>query len=460
MYDSNTPTGKLARARIVSAAAAQAGLSQLKFVARATLAGGDEDEGDEVRRQRDEAIAKTIFNALGQLRGTALKISQMLAAEADLLPPLIREELAKARYRVPALNRAVVRKAVIANLGNTPEALFATFDSQAFAGASIGQVHRATERGTGRPLAVKVQYPGISEAITNDVQVLRSLFFMLNSMNAIPQAKAVEPMLDEIEARLFEEVNYKCEAEATQWFHEHLQIDRVQTPEVVQNLSGPAIMTTTLLQGKHLDEWLAGNPPQEERDQFGQLLVDVFFKSLFELGFLHADPNPGNYLFMPDGSLGLVDFGCAEALDVENVRFIASCFKAYVANDLERVVKEYQSVGMLSLEMKAREQAEFIEKLVPSQEWISMALGQPEIDFSKVPDFMSRIRHATLTLGPSVQQSRRGLLYFTRAFTGLFWMLTQLGAKVKMAHLVPDPSMAQALRATGTELSEMWSTWY
>ncbi|XXT18879.1 AarF/ABC1/UbiB kinase family protein [Sorangium sp. So ce429] len=457
MSDSGTPTGKLSRMRVAGAAAAQASVSQLRYATKRLT--GDTDD-DELRRLRDESIGKAVFQALGQLRGGALKISQMLAAHEDLVPPAVRQELAKASYRAPSLNRAVVRRMITMSLGQTPEQLFASFEPDAFAAASLGQVHRAVERDTGRRLAVKIQYPGIGDALRNDIAILRALFTTLAAVtpasgDRVPTRKAVEPLLAEIEDTLLEEVDYRHEALTTSWFRKYLKHDLVVIPEVVPKFSSSVILTTTLLEGKHLEEWLATNPSKEERDRIGQALCDVFFECVFELGIVHADPNPGNYIFTDDGRLGLIDFGCVQLIELRNVQLVAATLLAYAKGDLEQAITEYQRVGMLSPTLTAAQRAEIVDLMRPSQEWVSLVLGADEIDFAEHPEFMTNMRRSALTLGPAFQVPRRGLLYLSRALGGLFSMLTRLGAKVTMAGRVPPPERLQRLQSMGQVIDEV-----
>ncbi|MFV8755932.1 ABC1 kinase family protein [Nannocystaceae bacterium ST9] len=437
------PTKKFQRARIVGGAAVDSGLTRLRYAVRG-LGKSDSKQLDE---QRDEEIARRMFAAMGQLRGVALKISQMLATEQDLVPEAARRELAQAAYRAPPLNRAVARRAIQAELGATPERLFAEFDSMPFAAASLGQVHRAIERGTGRELAVKVQYPGIDEAIASDVQMVRVLFRGLKPLsNKRREFEAVEPAVAEIEQRLYEELDYQHEAEATEWFRTRAIHPQIVVPAVVRELSSRKLLTTEMLRGQHLDEWLASGPSKAEIDRRGQLLAELFFTCMFRVRRVHSDPNPGNYLFLPEGRIGLIDFGCTDVVSPEIAAFFGLCMRAYMDGDLDEVIAQYQRVGLLAADMNAAKRAEIRAQMEPSRDWVARSLGVETVDFAAYQSILTDMREAAMALGPSFEQPLPGVIFVTRSFTGLFRMLRAMKAEVRLRDLVPEAEYFEALR--------------
>ena len=422
------PTGKLKRAGVAGLAAAKIGAKHLgHFSKRPFLS---RKQAEKQRQEIDDASAEAIFNALSHLRGTALKVAQMLSMETDLLPERYRRELAKSYHQVPPLNRALIRKVVIRELGDTPENIFASFEGQAFAAASLGQVHAAGDE-HGNKLAVKLQYPGIDISIRNDLQLVRSL------VKHTKYAGLMLISLDEIEQRLCEEVDYRQEADHTEWFRQHLNMTGVLVPEVYQDLSSQRVLTTARLPGLHLDQWLQQNPSQERRNHFAQRLYDVFVQSFYGLHALHADPNPGNYLFAEDGALGLVDFGCVRYFSSGFVELIPVLMRAYIDHDAKTVINTYAQLGV-AVEMPPNEIQDFYDSVLRSfGDWLTQPFRADVFDFnSGESSYITEGRETFQQLMKFnfVNDLSREFIFFDRTFLGLYQIFERLGATVKMQH--------------------------
>ncbi|MGD8836227.1 MAG: AarF/ABC1/UbiB kinase family protein [Desulfobacteraceae bacterium] len=307
----NLPTGKVGRALSGGRTAAKVGGHVLGYYAKRPFLSQD---ARRVAKQRAaQNGAHTLFQGLSLLRGTALKMAQQLSLEMDMLPEAACRELAKAYHQVPPVNRALVRKVVQDALGRSPETAFRRFDLDAFAGASLGQVHYA-ENSQGEPLAVKIQYPGIAKTIDSDISLLRQL------LRPMMQSDQLMPGLKEVADRLREEVDYCQEAENAEYFADRLKVEGVKVPKVDAQLSAATVLSTALMPGKPLDQWLLDRPGQAARDRIAQKLHDIVIKGIYELNVIHADPNPGNFIIADDETIGLVDFGCIKRL---GSRFVA-----------------------------------------------------------------------------------------------------------------------------------------
>lgn len=363
------PEGKLARAGIAGAAAVKLGASQLGHQLKRPFL--SESRQQEEREALDDKNAGVLFNALSQLRGTALKVAQMMSMEADLLPEAYRLKLEKSCHQVPPLNRVLVRKVLLEEFGQPPEALFASFEADAFAAASLGQVHAATLL-DGTPVAVKIQYPGVNVAIDSDMALMRQL------MRSLPNSRLMLQSLEEIHARLREEVDYRLEAENTRWFQQHLASEGVQVPPVFMERCGNRVLTTGFVPGKHLEEWLGASPSQEVRDRAAQRLYDVFVHSALTLRRLHADPNPGNYLLAPDGAVTLIDFGCVKHLSPIFTAILPRLLRAYHDDDAAALFQAYRELGMLWGDDEKRL---YEEVLRPFGSWLVEPLRQDDFDF-------------------------------------------------------------------------------
>lgn len=322
------PTGKLSRSSVVVEAAVKAGAKKLTQKAKkfAGLASARSSENVEIV---DEEVAKILFGALTKLRGTGLKVAQMLCMNQVYIPESIRKELSKACYQVPGINRALVRKVIKDQFGDYPEKIFSSFSTAPFAAASLGQVHLASDK-EGNQLAVKIQYPGIDETIRSDMATLKHLIKLL------PKEYDFRELLPHIEASLLEEVDYLHELEQTQAFSTD-GIEGVETAKPVEHLCTSKVFTTHYVEGIHLDKWLESEPSKADRDVVCQKLADLFIHSLKNGQRFHADPNIGNFLISEDLTVHVIDFGSTYPIEREVADNFLRLLKAYRDKDIAMV---------------------------------------------------------------------------------------------------------------------------
>jgi predicted unusual protein kinase regulating ubiquinone biosynthesis (AarF/ABC1/UbiB family) len=424
------PTGKLARGGVAGLALAQAGVARIGRQARRITLGAEAQAG--AQQKFEEDLGRIMFRALNQLKGTALKVSQLLSAHADFLPQAVREELAKGNYQVTPLNRALVHKVFRSEFGQAPEQLFASFDAQACAAASLGQVHYASlADGTG--VAVKVQYPGIGTSINSDLRMLRSMLETLGPASGMmPPAALVDQMMIEVAHKLGEELDYEHEAAQLGWFRERVTLPGIVIPRPYPEQSSRRVLTMERLDGLHLDQWLATNPDQGARDRAGQLLMDWFFHSLFELGRVHADPHPGNFLFMPDGRLGVLDFGCTQTISPGFLEILARTWSALLhGGSMQEIRLAYVELGVISASLGQEQfERELLPAMLPIVHWQLEPFRASPFDFAArspvpVPD---KERAATLARFSAGMHPE--LPYFDRAYIGITQILAAMGAKV------------------------------
>jgi predicted unusual protein kinase regulating ubiquinone biosynthesis (AarF/ABC1/UbiB family) len=340
------------------------------------------------REALDQTSAEVVFEALSLLKGTALKIAQTLSLELDIFPPAVRKELEKSYNRVPPLNRALVRKVIQNEFGLPPETVFRSFDSIAFAAASLGQVHRATGM-EGADLAVKVQYPGIKTTIKSDIEMVKTLF------RPLPDFDFVFPALREIELRLFEETDYTKEAENMRFFTHHLEMAGVTIPVVDNRTSGETILSTGYMPGPTLNEWLATHPPQADRDRVAQVLHDLFLKSLYELNCIHADPHPGNFIINPDLSLGLLDFGCVKSLPAAFVKKYATLVRAAIGRENQTFLRILKELKVIADDMDPEPEALYMEVISKLGRWFGKLFEADRFDFGENADFFAESKQMT-----------------------------------------------------------------
>lgn len=433
MADKQPRSGRLARSAIAGTAVARAGVASLGHRAKKLVPGLASDTDADTRHQAE--LGRILFTALNQLKGVALKASQLLGSEPGLLPEPLREQLARACYKATPLNRALVHKAMNRALGPDWDARFADFEPDAFAAASLGQVHRATAP-DGRPLALKLQYPGIAATMKSDMQLLRGLLGAWQPVDA----RVLDPLLDEIERALAAELDYAREADELDWFAQHLtptglsDLPGLAVARPVREFCGPGLLAMERLPGLHLDEWLATDPSQQRRDAAGQLLFDTFMRMAFELGRLHADPHPGNVLFGGAGDpfvVGMLDFGCTKPLPAEFRTRLARAWNAQLHRAPRELLDAYRELGMMAPGLTlARFEAELYPVLAPLLEWQVAPFRAPVCDFAQ----RAPLPQAELDQQRVARAHLHGvpleLPFLDRAWLGLNQLLRRLGARV------------------------------
>jgi predicted unusual protein kinase regulating ubiquinone biosynthesis (AarF/ABC1/UbiB family) len=303
------PTGKVARAARFAKTGLNMGANYVKHYAKRAV--GAESTSEDLH----EANAAELYGALSEMKGSVLKVAQMLAMEKNLLPSAYAAQFRQAQYQTPPLSGPLVSKAFRDAFGRSPYELFAEFDPTARQAASIGQVHFATSKSDGRPLAVKVQYPGVAGSIRSDLALVKPVALRVLGLDETQ----VRPYLAEVEARLLEETDYALELRRGQDIAvrcaalPHLEFARYyrscRRPHPDHGLAArPAP-----------DRVSGHNPSQAVRNQLGQALWDFYQFQVNELLTVHADPHPGNFLLRAEagGTVAVLDFGCVKEIPRE-----------------------------------------------------------------------------------------------------------------------------------------------
>jgi predicted unusual protein kinase regulating ubiquinone biosynthesis (AarF/ABC1/UbiB family) len=430
-------TGTVARSAIAGLAAARIGVAKLSHNALSLGLRRTEEQQALAQTEHDASLGRILFSSLNQLKGTALKASQLLSLELGLLPDSLRQELARAHYQVTPLNRALVIKLLRQDLGKGPDTLFQQFNPIAFAAASLGQVHAAVTL-DGQAVAVKLQYPGMAESMDSDMRLVRGLLHTFRGQSTLlPDATLVDQALTDIAVTLKDELDYHKEAQQLSWFSGHLGSPDWVVPLVYPSLSSRRVLAMQHLQGLHLNEWLGSNPSQTQRNRYGQLLFDHFLHCVFQLNRLQADPHPGNFLFMDDGRLGLLDFGCTRQPSPLFCEVTQTTWRrrSSPAEESRHMHQHYQALGMLSPTFT---QQEFATQVWPAladfHAWQRLPFGFSEYDFSTHPAPPRANTQAHREASRHLAGLHADLPYFDRAFLGLVQLLRQLGARIQITN--------------------------
>jgi predicted unusual protein kinase regulating ubiquinone biosynthesis (AarF/ABC1/UbiB family) len=271
----------------------------------------EEEKAAATREALLESAGKVV-KTMGQMKGAAMKLGQMLSVAPEALPREFLEELRGLQKDSPPMSYELVSEQIERSLHRPLRSVFSYFDATPLGAASIGQVHRARTF-DGREVAVKVQYPGIADTLEADLANLAS---MLNVARVVADRERVEAVIAEVKRGIIEEADYTLEAANLKKFGPILERHpRIVTPRVVDELSSKEVLTMTFLEGTKLDVAIDRLEDRAARDQlaydFSETIVWMFHREFV----LHADPHPGNYLVLPDGRFAFLDFGCFREYD-------------------------------------------------------------------------------------------------------------------------------------------------
>jgi predicted unusual protein kinase regulating ubiquinone biosynthesis (AarF/ABC1/UbiB family) len=326
--------GRAVRNVEVATLGAKAGGTYALHRARRVFASAARKEELDAKHQLQSA--EQVANALGHMKGALMKIGQMASYLDQGLPGPVREQLAQLQADAPSMTPELAAQVVKEELGHTPEDLFARWDPVPIAAASIGQVHRAITR-DGLAVAVKVQYPGVDEAIESDLANARLLVQVIGMV--FPGVEP-EPIVEELRIRVREELDYVLEADNQEMFARYYAGHPfIHIPPVVEALSSKRILTTELAEGARFDELLTWS--QEEKNLAAEAIYRFVFGSLYRLGAFNGDPHPGNYLFRPGGRVTFLDFGLVKRFTEDEIELLARMSETFA---VQRDMKAFREV--------------------------------------------------------------------------------------------------------------------
>ena len=419
------PTGKISRATRLVRTGVKVGINQLKYYGDTLV------DPQNAKEKLNQNNASDIYDGLKNLKGSALKVAQMLSMEKNILPKAYVEQFSLAQFSVPPLSAPLVRKTFFKYFGKHPEDLFDTFNSKSIAAASIGQVHQATKHG--KELAIKIQYPGVADSISSDLAMVKPVAIKMFNI----KGKDSDKYFEEVEQKLLEETDYILEVkQSQQMVADCKHIEHLIFPDYYPNLSNHRIITMDWIDGEHLSEFTKVNTNKVLADKLGQALWDFYMYQMHELKRVHADPHPGNFLVTPKGELVAIDFGCIKAIPDS---FYIPYFELAIPENINNPEMFTQKLYELEIltPTDTPEEIAFFSTLF--HEMLSL-FTQPmhnetfdfsdETFFSKVADLSEKYSKDTQLRKMNGNRGSKHFLYINRTFFGLYNLMNDLGAKV------------------------------
>jgi len=421
------PTGKVSRATQLVKTGVKVGGNYLKYYGEKLV------DSSVTKDKLNQENAADIYDGLKNLKGSALKVAQMLSMEKNIMPKAYVEQFSLAQFSVPPLSAPLVRKTFHRYFGEYIEDLYDAFNANSVAAASIGQVHQATK--DGKKLAVKIQYPGVAGSISSDLALVKPVAMKMFNI----KGKDSDKYFKEVEGKLLEETDYVLEVEQSIQITEACgHIPHLKFPKYYKDLSNERIITMDWMDGVHLSEFTKENTDLELANTLGQALWDFYMYQIHELRQVHADPHPGNFLVSDAGELITIDFGCIKKVPDS---FYTPYFELAKPENIDNPAIFEEKLYALEILKEEDSEAEkvFFSKLF--HEMLSLftqPFHQEVFDFSDTT-FFGKIAELSDTYSKDTElrkmNGNRGskhFLYMNRTFFGLYNLLNDLGATVQI----------------------------
>tara|TARA_Y100000766_G_scaffold270351_1_gene268162 strand:- start:75 stop:1415 length:1341 start_codon:yes stop_codon:yes gene_type:complete len=430
------PTSKVQRASKIIKTGAKVGGNYVKYYANRFTK--SKEEANQILNADN---AEDIYDGLKDLKGSALKVAQMMSMDKSVLPKEYVEKFSLSQFSVPPLSGPLISKTFKQNFGKTPQELYDTFETKAIHAASIGQVHRASFKGEN--LAVKIQYPGVADSISSDLALVKP--FALKILNL--SSKDSEVYFQEVKNKLLEETNYVNELDqGIELSSKCSKIQNILFPKFYPKLSSKKIITMEWMEGQHLSEFAAEHAGTEKAKKVSQALWDFYMYQLHVLKKFHADPHPGNFLVNKNGELIALDFGCLKEIPNDFYIPYFQLIQPENINNKEIFLDILKKLEVIIPSDKPKE-IEFLEKLF--KELLSVftrPFHDKTFNFSD-ESFYQEI----LTLGEKLtkdkelrsQNGGRGskhFIYMNRTFFGLYNLMFDLkSSSIETKKYGPNP---------------------
>lgn len=418
------PTTKLERTGSLLKAGAKVGINYVKYLGNKIT-----KEEAEARKILNEENASDIYDSLKELKGSALKVAQMLSMEKNLLPVQYVEKFSLSQFSVPPLSGSLVKKTFRRYFGKNPEDIFDYFSPESVNAASIGQVHQA--RAGNRNLAVKIQYPGVRESISSDLKMVKPVAIKMFNI----RKEGSEIYFKEVEDKLFEETDYNLELQRSVAFAgECSHLPNIQFPKYYPEYSCEKIITMDWMNGIHFSEFTKKSHAKNVLTHVGQTLWNFYMYQMHCLKKVHADPHPGNFLVGDDNALLVIDFGCIKEIPED---FYLPYFDLSRKENLENpevFMERLYALEILRPDDSAREKSFFSKMFYEMLELFTRPFNQTFFDFSDESFFAEiaalgqRYAKVNQMKGMDTNRGSKHFIYINRTFFGLYSMMHDLRA--------------------------------
>jgi predicted unusual protein kinase regulating ubiquinone biosynthesis (AarF/ABC1/UbiB family) len=420
------PVTKVQRATKFITTGAKIGTNYLKHYSKKLV------NPDMNRDELHENNATDIYNSLSELKGSALKVAQMLSMDKNLLPQAYQQKFAMAQYSAPPLSFPLVVKTFQKYFGKGPEDIFDSFTNKAKNAASMGQVHLATLKK--KKLAVKIQYPGVADSVKSDLAMVKPIALSMFKLNPVEY----DEFIQEVELRMMEETDYVLELERSiDLSRKSGHLKNIVFPKYYPEYSCPKILTMDWLEGKPLGEVLTKPLPNGAGDKLGQAMWDFYHFQMHQVRAVHADPHPGNFIITPDYELGIIDFGCVKVIAPDFYNIYFRLMDEDVLSDKRKRDEVFYKLRFIYPEDSAKDKAFFIEVFSKLVELLSRPFRSEVFDFTDHEYFETLFSYGEeLANMKELRQSKkaRGLrdaVYINRTYFGLYNILHDMKAKIR-----------------------------
>lgn len=377
--------------------------------------------------------ANDIYNSLSELKGSALKVAQMLSMDKNLLPQAYQQKFAMAQYSAPPLSYPLVVKTFKTFFGKGPEEIFETFTKKAVNAASMGQVHKATLGK--KTLAVKIQYPGVGDSVKSDLAMVKPIALSMFKLNPVEY----DEFIQEVELRMMEETDYTLELKRSIELSARTKhLKNIVFPAYYPDLSSPKILTMDWIDGKPLGEILNHPLPKGAGEKLGQAMWDFYHFQMHQIKAVHADPHPGNFIITNDYRLGIIDFGCVKVIPEEFYKTYFQLMDPELLSDPKKRDDVFYKLRFIYPEDSAKDKVFFTALFSRLVELLSRPFKSSEFDFADKQYFDTLFSFGEeISNMKELRQSKRprgvrDAIYINRTYFGLYTILHDLKAKIKI----------------------------
>ncbi len=419
------PTSKIERASKLVQTGAKVGVNYLKYYGEKMV------NSDLTRDKLNENNAEDIYDGLKSLKGSALKVAQMLSMDKSFLPQAYVEKFSLSQFSVPPLSAPLVLKTFKNNFGKTPHEIFDEFNPNSVNAASIGQVHLAVK--DNKKLAVKIQYPGVANSISSDLALVKPIAIRMFNL----QGKDSDKYFKEVEDKLIEETNYLLELKQSQEVVEACEkIENLVFPNYYPEYSSEKIITMDWMTGIHLSEFTNKNTNQEAANKIGQALWDFYMYQIHVLRKVHADPHPGNFLVSSENQLVALDFGCMKQIPNEFYIPYFELINKEVIDNKTLFEKKLFELEILRVDDSKEEIEYFTQMFYDLLSLFTQPFQSESFDFSdevffeNIAQLGERFSKDTNLKKMNGNRGSKHFIYMNRTFFGLYNLMFDLKAKI------------------------------